>query len=154
MKLTTKVRYAVTAMLDLSVQHIEAKQPLPVTLSDISQRQGISLSYLEQLFVKLRRSDLVRSVRGPGGGYCLNKPAQDIYILDVIEAVEEMIEARSCYGESNCDSGKVCLTHDLWSGLNDCINDFLRGVSLASLIEKKNSHNKDSDAVLNVLNIN
>ena len=129
MKLTTKGRYAVTAMLDLAI-HASDK---PISLADISERQVISLSYLEQLFSKLRRQGLVQSVRGPGGGYCLSRGAESIYVAQVIEAVNEAVDATGCRGTENCQAGNRCLTHDLWTDLSDQIHSFLNNISLASL---------------------
>lgn len=147
MKLSSKARYAVTAMLDLALHHTDEDSAARATsLADISQRQGISLSYLEQLFVKLRRRGLVSSLRGPGGGYYLNQPIEDIYITDIIDAVEEKIEAMSCKGQADCRDGKICLTHGLWSDLSQHIHSFLSGVSLATLVEKQHdSHAHGAD---------
>ena len=136
MRLTTKGRYAVTAMLDL-VLHSEQG---PVNLSAISERQHISLSYLEQLFAKLRRRGLVKSIRGPGGGYCLDRSIADIYVAEIIDAVDESVDATNCSGEANCQEGEVCLTHHLWSDLSDQIHTFLSGISLASLTERQEIH--------------
>lgn len=133
MRLTTKGRYAVTAMLDLALHSGQG----PVSLSEISSRQHISLSYLEQLFAKLRRRDLVKSIRGPGGGYCLNKATEDTFVADIIDAVDESVDATNCSGEANCQEGEVCLTHHLWSDLSDQIHTFLSGISLASLVERR-----------------
>ena len=133
MRLTTKGRYAVTAMLDL-VLHSEQG---PVNLSASSERQHISLSYLEQLFAKLRRRGLVKSIRGPGGGYCLDRSIADIYVAEIIDAVDESVDATNCSGEANCQEGEVCLTHHLWSDLSDQIHTFLSGISLASLMERQ-----------------
>ena len=133
MRLTTKGRYAVTAMLDL-VLHSEQG---PVNLSAISEREHISLSYLEQLFAKLRRRGLVKSIRGPGGGYCLDRSIADIYVAEIIDAVDEIVDATNCSGEANCQEGEVCLTHHLWSDLSDQIHTFLSGISLASLMERQ-----------------
>lgn len=132
MRLTTKGRYAVTAMLDLA---LNAKQ-VPVSLADISERQGISLSYLEQLFAKLRRNDLVSSVRGPGGGYQLARGAAEIQIVQVIDAVDESVDATRCKGKGDCQGGETCLTHYLWCELSEQIHDFLSGISLADLVER------------------
>jgi Rrf2 family iron-sulfur cluster assembly transcriptional regulator len=132
MRLTTKGRYAVTAMLDLAVHNAEG----PIALADISERQGISLSYLEQLFAKLRKTGLVASTRGPGGGYCLGKPAVEIAIADVIAAVDESVDATRCGGQKNCQHDLPCLTHDLWEDLNRQIRSFLSGVSLGDLINR------------------
>lgn len=133
MRLTTKGRYAVTAMLDLA---LHANQG-PVSLADISARQEISLSYLEQLFAKLRRNDLVKSVRGPGGGYRLGAEAAEIVVAQIIDAVNESIDATSCGGEGNCQDGQICLTHHLWCDLSKQIHDFLSGISLADLVAKQ-----------------
>lgn len=133
MRLTTKGRYAVTAMLDLAL-HADSG---PVILADISKRQGISLSYLEQLFAKLRQHDLVHSVRGPGGGYRLKGESSRIYVADVIDAVNESVDATNCGGSGNCQQGEVCLTHYLWVDLSDHIHDFLSGISLANLMERQ-----------------
>lgn len=132
MRLTTKGRYAVTAMLDLALNASQA----PVSLADISERQGISLSYLEQLFAKLRRNELVSSVRGPGGGYQLARDAGEIQIVQVIDAVDESVDATRCKGKGNCQDGETCLTHYLWCELSDEIHAFLSGISLASLVER------------------
>ncbi len=133
MRLTTKGRYAVTAMLDLAL-HGESG---PVSLAEISGRQGISLSYLEQLFAKLRRNGLVRSVRGPGGGYQLSRPGSDLFVAEIIDAVNETVDATNCGGDANCLDGDVCLTHYLWSDLSDQIHNFLSSISLASLVEQR-----------------
>jgi Rrf2 family iron-sulfur cluster assembly transcriptional regulator len=130
MRLTTKGRFAVTAMMDLAL----AGGSGPVTLAEISGRQGISLSYLEQLFGKLRRHALVSSVRGPGGGYRLAKPTADIAVADIILAVDEPIDATQCAGKENCQDDHKCLTHDLWANLNAHIFSYLRSVSLADLV--------------------
>ncbi|NOX08374.1 MAG: Rrf2 family transcriptional regulator [Gammaproteobacteria bacterium] len=133
MKLTTKGRYAVTAMLDLAFHSEDG----PTTLAGVSGRQGISLSYLEQLFTRLRKRGLVSSTRGPGGGYSLGKDAATIAIADIIDAVDENIDSRRCGGLANCQDDKLCLTHDLWTGLSEQINDFLQGISLADLTNKE-----------------
>lgn len=130
MRLTTKGRFAVTAMLDLALNEEEK----PVTLAGISERQGISLSYLEQLFSRLRRNGLVKSVRGPGGGYRLAKQHNDISVSDIITAVDELIDATQCGGKENCHEGKPCMTHDLWSSLNSKILEYLSGVALSDLV--------------------
>ena len=132
MKLTTKGRYAVTAMLDLGLHQGQG----PINLSDISSRQGISLSYLEQLFSRLRKQGLVASSRGPGGGYSLGRGADDISVADVIRAVDETVDATRCHGKKNCHGEDRCLTHDLWEELSGQITDFLSGISLASLVER------------------
>jgi Rrf2 family iron-sulfur cluster assembly transcriptional regulator len=127
MRLTTKGRYAVTAMLDLALH----KKSGPITLSEISVRQGISLSYLEQLFARLRRHGLVMSTRGPGGGYALARRTEDIAIADIILAVEERLDSTGCGGGKDCQSEEPCLTHRLWEELNDQIKEYLSGISLA-----------------------
>src|SRR6188508_3878434 len=131
MRLTTKGRFAVTAMMDLAMRHTHG----PVTLSAISERQHISLSYLEQLFGKLRRAKLVTSVRGPGGGYCLARPTNAISVAEIITAVDEPIDATQCAGKENCIDDRRCVTHDLWAHLNDRIFDYLESVSLRQLVD-------------------
>jgi Rrf2 family transcriptional regulator, iron-sulfur cluster assembly transcription factor len=133
MRLTTKGRFAVTAMLDLALNE-DAK---PVTLAGISERQAISLSYLEQLFSRLRRQGLVTSVRGPGGGYRLAKPHGEISVSHIISAVDELIDATQCGGQENCHDTGRCMTHDLWASLNTKILDYLSGVTLAELVENQ-----------------
>lgn len=133
MRLTTKGRYAVTAMLDLALN----QEAGPISLSDISERQGISLSYLEQLFSKLRRQGLVTSVRGPGGGYRLGHGSGDISIADVVDAVSESLDATRCQGKEGCQQGEVCLTHHLWLDLSSQIHDFLDDISLADLVSRQ-----------------
>lgn len=133
MRLTTKGRYAVTAMLDLALHANDG----PVSLADISGRQEISLSYLEQLFAKLRQNQLVQSVRGPGGGYRLGRPQDAIFVAEIIDAVNESVDATNCGGQGNCQKGEVCLTHYLWSDLSDQIHQFLSGISLASLVARQ-----------------
>lgn len=132
MKLTTKGRYAVTAMLDLALHYEQGA----VTLSDIARRQGISLSYLEQLFARLRRNGLVDSVRGPGGGYNLAMPPSNISVAKIVIAINENIDATRCGGEKNCDGEERCLTHNLWEDLSHRIHDFLDGITLADLVNK------------------
>ncbi len=132
MKLTTKGRYAVTAMLDLALHAQEG----PVPLADISQRQGISLSYLEQLFAKLRKQGLVDSARGPGGGYRLSRDSNDIAVADVVTAIDEKVDATRCGGMGNCQDGKPCLTHELWSDLSRQLYEFLENISLGQLVER------------------
>jgi Rrf2 family transcriptional regulator, iron-sulfur cluster assembly transcription factor len=131
MRLTTKGRFAVTAMMDLAMHHGSG----PVTLAEISGRQKISLSYLEQLFGKLRRHQLVESVRGPGGGYCLAKETGKLTVAEIILAVDEPIDATQCGGKENCRDEQKCLTHDLWATLNDRIFDYLESVTLHQLVE-------------------
>jgi Rrf2 family iron-sulfur cluster assembly transcriptional regulator len=133
MRLTTKGRYAVTAMLDLAIHYKDG----PITLADISKRQGISLSYLEQLFSKLRKNGLVDSARGPGGGYRLSRAAAEINVADVITAVDEKIDAMRCEGKGNCQDNGPCLTHDLWCDLSKQIYSFLQGIDLGQLVERK-----------------
>ena len=130
MRLTTKGRFAVTAMVDLSMRQTRG----PVTLAAISERQHISLSYLEQLFGKLRRAKLVNSVRGPGGGYNLAKPIANITVAEIISAVDEPIDATQCGGKENCIDDRRCVTHDLWATLNEKMNDYLGSVSLADVV--------------------
>lgn len=132
MRLTTKGRYAVTAMLDLALHGEDG----PVSLADISGRQNISLSYLEQLFAKLRRNELVRSVRGPGGGYLLARNLQEIFVAEIIDAVNEAVDATGCRGSGDCQQGEVCLTHHLWDDLSQQIHGFLSQISLANLVSR------------------
>lgn len=132
MRLTTKGRYAVTAMLDLA---LNAKGG-PVSLADISERQSISVSYLEQLFAKLRKNGLVSSVRGPGGGYRLARDGNTIFIAQIIDAVDESVDVTRCGGAADCQGGMTCLTHDLWSELSAKLHDFLESISLQSLVDK------------------
>ena len=131
MNLTTKGRFAVTAMLDLAMQHSSD----PVTLAEISLRQKISLSYLEQLFGKMRRRALVNSVRGPGGGYNLARATHQISVADIIVAVDEPIDSTRCGGKENCHDDKKCITHDLWAKLNEYIFDYLGAVTLKQLVD-------------------
>lgn len=133
MRLTTKGRFAVTAMMDLAMRHGSG----PVTLAEISARQKISLSYLEQLFGKLRRHQLVDSVRGPGGGYCLAKDAAAVTVAEIILAVDEPIDATQCGGKENCRDDQKCLTHDLWATLTTRIFDYLESVSLRQLVDDR-----------------
>ena len=132
MRLSTKGRYAVTAMLDLAIHHEEG----PVTLADISETQGISLSYLEQLFAKLRKHNLVTGMRGPGGGYRLARIPDDISVAQVIDAIGEGIDVTMCGGSEDCQDGERCLTHELWKKLGKEIFDFLNGITLASFLER------------------
>jgi len=133
MKLTAKGRYAVTAMLDLAVHEKDG----PISLADISERQGISLSYLEQLFAKLRRNELVKSVRGPGGGYQLSRGASEIFVAQIIDSVDENVDATKCGGAADCQQGETCLTHELWADLSEQIHQFLSSIDLASIIAKR-----------------
>lgn len=141
MRLSTKGRYAVTAMLDLALSSGKG----PVTLADISVNQGISLSYLEQLFAALRGKQLVRGVRGPGGGYYLGKPSDEISIADIICAVDEWVEFTRCGGRENCRDGQRCLTHTLWDQLSDEIFSFLSDISLADLVHRGRGDGADVD---------
>ena len=133
MRLTTKGRYAVTAMLDLALHGDEG----PVSLADISSRQDISLSYLEQLFARLRRQKLVVSVRGPGGGYRLSRGRDQVFISEVVDAVNESLDTTRCKNQGDCQKGEKCLTHHLWSDLSDQIHGFLSEISLADLMKKR-----------------
>jgi Rrf2 family iron-sulfur cluster assembly transcriptional regulator len=133
MRLTTKGRFAVTAMIDVALHGSDG----PVTLAAVSSRQKISLSYLEQLFGKLRRSGLVESVRGPGGGYNLAKVPDTVSVADIITAVDEPIDATQCAGQENCKDDRRCMTHELWASLNEHIFSFLSGVTLAQLVREQ-----------------
>jgi len=133
MRLTTKGRFAVTAMIDVAMHNGEG----PVTLAGVADRQKISLSYLEQLFGKLRRYGLVDSVRGPGGGYNLARPATSVSVADIITAVDEPIDATKCGGKENCQDDKRCMTHELWANLNAHIFTFLRSVTLEQLVRQQ-----------------
>jgi Rrf2 family transcriptional regulator, iron-sulfur cluster assembly transcription factor len=133
MRLTTKGRFAVTAMMDLALRGDDG----PVALAGISERQKISLSYLEQLFGKLRRYKLVDSVRGPGGGYCIARPLELVTVADIIRAVDEPLDATQCGGRENCLDEHRCMTHDLWSTLNARMYDYLSSVTLAELVERQ-----------------
>ena len=135
MRLTTKGRFAVTAMVDLAMRGGTS----PVTLASISERQKISLSYLEQLFGKLRRHNIVESVRGPGGGYFLARPSSQISIADVIVAVDEPLDATKCGGMANCHDERQCVTHDLWTGLNESIYAYLNAVSLKQVVDSQSA---------------
>ena len=132
MKLTTKSRYAVTAMLDIAYYD----QGNPISLPEIAERQNISLSYLEQLFSRLKKNGLVESIKGPGGGYKLSKDASDIVISDVINAVNENVETTACNGKANCNNNSQCLSHNLWEDLGAEINNFLSDVTLQQVISK------------------
>ena len=137
MKLTTKGRYAIIAMVDLRLNGTVD----PVRLKDVSERQNISLSYLEQLFSKLRLSGLVKSVRGPGGGYVLNKIPSEINLLDVITAVDENIDQTQCGGAMNCINEKPCLTHFIWTDLNSIINKYMQGINLGDIALREDVKN-------------
>lgn len=150
MKLTTKGRFAVTAMLDIALNEAMAaegelkptKKAKPITLADISERQRISLSYLEQLFSRLRRGGLVKSVRGPGGGYQLAKHANEISVAEIISAVDEEIDATQCGGNQNCHDDGPCMTHELWSNLNVRILEYLSSVNLGDMVASKSQGKK------------
>lgn len=133
MRLTTKGRFAVTAMIDLALRQHSG----PVTLAGIADRQKISLSYLEQLFGKLRRNHLVASVRGPGGGYCLAKQMDQMSVADIIQAVDETLDATQCGGRGDCHDDHPCMTHNLWSSLNQKMLDYLRSVTLQELVDQQ-----------------
>ena len=133
MKITTKGRYAATAMLDLALHQEEG----PVALADISERQGISLYYLEQLFARLRRNDLVKSARGPGGGYRLGRTADSISVAQIIRAVDESMDATKCRGRKNCQDNHPCLSHHLWEDLSAQVYEFLNGITLADVIRRR-----------------
>ena len=135
MRLTSRGRYAVTAMLDLALHG--AHDGAPVALADVAGRQGISLAYLEQLFARLRRADLVESVRGPGGGYRLARPAARISVTAVIDAVSDSLQATRCSGRGDCQGGMMCLSHHLWQDLTVRVHDFLDAVSLEQLISRR-----------------
>ena len=157
MRLTTKGRYAVTAMLDLVINSDSG----PISLADISKRQEISLSYLEQLFSKLRKQGLVSSVRGPGGGYKLGRDSGTIYIAEIVDAVNESIDATNCRGAGNCQGGEVCLTHHLWTDLSEQIHSFLSTISLQSLVDQRDQQaaarqasgpiNDDAEQIISML---
>ena len=149
MRLTTKGRFAVTAMIDLALRQHQG----PVTLAGISQRQEISLSYLEQLFGKLRRHEIVESVRGPGGGYNLARRPENITVADIIIAVDEPLDATQCGGRENCSghgdaSGTRCMTHDLWATLNAKMVDYLDSVSLKDLVEQQKQKHAEPQPVV------
>jgi Rrf2 family iron-sulfur cluster assembly transcriptional regulator len=139
MRLTTKGRFAVTAMIDVALHGVRG----PVTLAAISERQKISLSYLEQLFGKLRRHGLVESVRGPGGGYNLGRAPELVAVADIIVAVDEPIDATQCGGRENCLDDRRCMTHELWAGLNAHIFTYLRSITLAELARQQGPRNGD-----------
>ncbi|MFZ5503228.1 MAG: Rrf2 family transcriptional regulator [Pseudomonadota bacterium] len=148
MRLTTKGRFAVTAMVDLTMRGGRG----PVTLAKISARQKISLSYLEQLFGKLRRNNIVESVRGPGGGYCLARPAGKISIAEIVLAVDEPLDATNCNSQGNCFEENKCATHDLWQGLNTRIHDYLASVSLQQVVDSQTVKSPGSARATIVLN--
>lgn len=138
MKLTTKGRFAVTAMLDLAMQAEASGSPIPI--AQIAERQKISLPYLEQIFCRLRRAGLVESTRGPGGGYRLAGPAAAVSIDRIILAVDENMDTTQCGGEGTCQGGAACLTHHLWEDLNNVIERFLAGITLADLVKEAEGH--------------
>lgn len=136
MRLTTRGRYAVTALLDLALQNNQ--QDSAVSLSDIAKRQSISISYLEQLFSKLRKRGLVTSIRGAAGGYYLAKPLDEIDVMSIISAVDESVNAMQCEGRGDCQDGAMCLTHDLWCALSTHIEQYLKNITLAQLLNMEN----------------
>jgi Rrf2 family iron-sulfur cluster assembly transcriptional regulator len=142
MRLTTKGRYAVTAMIDLSINQTQG----PVTLKSISDNQGISLSYLEQLFSKMRKSNLVEGTRGPGGGYVLARDVDQISIADIVVAVDEPLDITECEGMQNCREGKRCLTHGLWSELSDQLYSFLSGIRLGQLMRESGIGHSEAES--------
>ena len=149
MRLTTKGRFAVTAMIDLALRQGTG----PVTLAGISQRQAISLSYLEQLFGKLRRHEIVESIRGPGGGYSLARKADQVTVADIIIAVDEPLDATQCGGKENCHgadaaSGARCMTHELWATLNEKMVDYLDSVSLQDLVDQQKHKHSEQVVVI------
>ena len=151
MKLTTRGRYAVTAMLDLAINGGSR----PVSLADISGRQEISLSYLEQLFAKLRREQLVTSARGPGGGYRLARNGAEIFVAEIIDAVDESVDVTNCQGKGNCQQGETCLTHHLWEDLSGQIHDFLSQISLGDLMDGRGRRPSQqmTDGILQTLSV-
>lgn len=136
MKLTSRGCYAVTAILDIALHG----KDMPVSLADISDRQAISLSYLEQLFAQLRREGLVHSVRGPGGGYQLGKSVEEINVGMIIAAVNESVDVSKCKGNGNCSNNSRCLTHSLWERLENQIEQYLHTITLAELVEENSDH--------------
>ena len=132
MKLTTRGRYAVTAMLDLALHH----SCEPVSVYDVAERQGISSAYLEQLFARIRRAGLLESVRGPGGGYLFKRDISEITVSDIVTAVGEGVDVTRCHGAADCHDGSQCLTHDLWAQLSDQIDSYLKDITLASLVDR------------------
>tara|TARA_R110000772_G_scaffold154917_1_gene265978 strand:+ start:241 stop:687 length:447 start_codon:yes stop_codon:yes gene_type:complete len=148
MRLTTKGRYAVTAMLDLSLNYGQGS----ITLADISDRQGISLSYLEQLFARLRKQELVSSTRGPGGGYRLSRAADEISVLDVISAVDEKVDSTACEGKTNCSGEEACLSHELWTSLSEQISLYLSDISLGQVVRNHQS-SKNCEKVISFTGI-
>jgi Rrf2 family transcriptional regulator, iron-sulfur cluster assembly transcription factor len=147
MRLTTKGRFAVTAMIDVALRQHGG----PVTLAGIAERQRISLSYLEQLFGKLRRNQLVASVRGPGGGYTLAKPLAAVSVADIISAVDEPLDATSCGGKGNCHDNQTCMTHNLWTSLNERMYEYLHSVNLEDLVlQQHGTHSHSAEGVVSM----
>lgn len=147
MKLTTKGRFAVTALLDIAVY---SENPnIPMTLQNISDRQGISISYLEQLFVKLRRCGVVKSYKGPGGGYILAKSLDKVNIAEIIKAVDDDMDARNCHGTSNCHENQKCLTHDLWNDLTTHVYNYLGNVTLKDLVARRGTTKQVNQVIFN-----
>ncbi|MDR2837489.1 MAG: Rrf2 family transcriptional regulator [Azonexus sp.] len=146
MRLTTKGRFAVTAMMDIALRDAEG----PVSLAGVSERQKISLSYLEQLFGKLRRFNLVDSVRGPGGGYSIAQPLSAVSIADIIHAVDERLDATQCGGRGDCQGEHHCMTHDLWSTLNSKMFEYLASVTLEELVEQQRKKLDNQPALVTV----
>lgn len=144
MKLTTKGKFAVTALLDIAIYGGNGK---PMTLYAISDRQGISISYLEQLFVKLRRQGMVKSYKGPGGGYVLSKNLDQLKISEIIKAVDDDMDARTCHGMKNCKDSNKCLTHDLWNNLTNHVYTYLDSVSLHDLVSNANRTNSEPQTI-------
>ena len=149
MRLTTKGRYAVTAMIDLSINQVKG----PVTLKSISDNQGISLSYLEQLFSKMRKSNLVEGTRGPGGGYVLARDVDQISIADIVVAVDEPLDITECEGRQNCHEGKRCLTHGLWSELSEQLYSFLSGIRLGQLMRESGIGHSEVEADQRIVDV-
>lgn len=152
MRLSTKGRYAVTAMIDLALH----QQERLVSLAEISEVQDISLSYLEQLFSRLRKYEIVEGVRGPGGGYRLARDADEISIADIINAVDEKLDATRCEGHENCQGGRKCITHELWFDLSQRIYGFLHDMTLADVITSREVKrlSKEQDKRINMDNLN
>ena len=150
MRLTTRGRYAVTALLDLALQ--TSQQDGAVSLSDIAKRQSISISYLEQLFSKLRKKGLVTSIRGASGGYHLAKPLNEIDVMTIISAVDESVNAMQCEGRGDCQGGTMCLTHDLWCALSNHIEQYLKNITLAQLLDMKNVQSISERQIISSLN--
>jgi len=138
MRLTTKGRYAVTAILDVALYECNG----PVSVSDVAERQGLSPSYLEKLFSNLKKKGLVSGRKGPGGGYKLTESSHLITIANVIDAVNETVDATKCGGSKNCRGQGRCITHDLWAGLSNEIRNFLEGVSLSQLVAQQKNKTK------------